>query len=99
MLVLLLRSLVSLAGVAGVTFFARLVAVNAASAGFAYLILVLLIASTWGFVESSVAAVAATLAYNFFFLPPVGTFTIADPHNWVALFSFLTPPRHNFLGQ
>ena len=29
------------------------------------------------------------LAYNFFFLPPIGTFTIADPQNWVALFVFL----------
>lgn len=26
---------------------------------------------------------------NFFFLPPVGTFTIAEPYNWVALFAFL----------
>ena len=30
------------------------------------------------------------LSFNFFFLPPVGTFTIADPHNWVALFAFLS---------
>ena len=29
------------------------------------------------------------LCLNFFFLPPVGTFTIADPQNWVALFAFL----------
>ena len=29
------------------------------------------------------------LALNFFFLPPVGTFTIADPQNWIALFAFL----------
>lgn len=29
------------------------------------------------------------LCFNFFFLPPIGTFTIADPQNWVALFAFL----------
>src|SRR4029079_5021243 len=29
-------------------------------------------------------------AFNFFFLPPVGTLTIADPQNWVALIAFLT---------
>ena len=29
------------------------------------------------------------LCLNFFFLPPVGTFAIADPQNWVALFAFL----------
>ncbi len=91
MLPLVLRLVASLAGVAGVTVVAHSVAtVNAATAGFAYLILVLLIASTWGFVESAIAAVAATLTYNFYFFPPVGAFTIADPHNWVALFSFLT---------
>jgi two-component system sensor histidine kinase KdpD len=34
-------------------------------------------------------AVCATLSFNFFFLPPVGRFTIADPQNWVALAAFL----------
>jgi two-component system, OmpR family, sensor histidine kinase KdpD len=34
-------------------------------------------------------SIAATLPLNFFFLPPVGTFTIADPQNWVALAVFL----------
>jgi two-component system sensor histidine kinase KdpD len=42
-----------------------------------------------GFFEAAVSSVAATLPFNFFFLPPIGTFTIADPQNWVALFSFL----------
>src|SRR5258706_14606208 len=36
-----------------------------------------------------VASIVAMLVLNFFFLPPVGTFTIADPENWVALFGFL----------
>ena len=36
-----------------------------------------------------VVSVVAMLVFNFFFLPPVGTFTIADPENWVALFVFL----------
>ncbi|HWB32196.1 MAG TPA: DUF4118 domain-containing protein [Acidobacteriaceae bacterium] len=36
-----------------------------------------------------VASIAATACYNFFFLPPVGTFTIADPQNWLTLFAFL----------
>jgi two-component system, OmpR family, sensor histidine kinase KdpD len=58
--------------------------------GFAYLLLVLIIASTWGFAEAAVASVAATLTFNFFFLPPVGEFTISDPQNWVAMFTFLT---------
>ncbi len=64
--------------------------VNATTIGFAYLLVVLIIASTWGFFEAALASIAATLTFNFFFLPPVGRFTIADPQNWVALFSFLT---------
>jgi two-component system, OmpR family, sensor histidine kinase KdpD len=88
---LVARLLCSAAGVAIVTLCAyRLIPVNATTIGFAYLVLVLIIASTWGFFEAALASILATLAYNFFFLPPVGTFTIADPQNWVALLSFLS---------
>jgi two-component system sensor histidine kinase KdpD len=61
----------------------------APTVGFTYLLLVLVIATAWGFVEASITSVAATLSLNYYFLPPVGRFTIADPQNWVALFSFL----------
>jgi two-component system, OmpR family, sensor histidine kinase KdpD len=64
--------------------------VNATTIGFAFLLLVLVVASTWGYIEALLTSVAAGLAFNFFFLPPFGTFTIADPQNWVALFSFLS---------
>jgi two-component system sensor histidine kinase KdpD len=36
-----------------------------------------------------VISIVAMLVLNFFFLPPLGTFTVADPENWVALFAFL----------
>lgn len=84
------RLLISVAGVALLTFIAvRVIPVNATTAGFAYLLYVLVIASMWGFPEAAVSSVAAMLTFNFFFLPPIGTFTIADPQNWVALFTFL----------
>jgi two-component system sensor histidine kinase KdpD len=54
-----------------------------------YVVVVLLIATRWGIAESTAASVAAVLCFNFFFLPPVGTFTIADPQNWIALLAFL----------
>ncbi len=86
-----MRLLLSLAGVILITWTGdSLVPVNATTTGFAYLLLVLIIASLWGFLEAAVTSIAATLTFNFFFLPPVGRFTIADPQNWVALFSFLT---------
>jgi two-component system sensor histidine kinase KdpD len=76
--------------VIAITFIAyRVTPVNATTVGFAYLLLVLIIASSWGFSTAFVVSCAATLTYNFFFLPPIGTFTIADPQNWIALFSFL----------
>ena len=34
-------------------------------------------------------SIVATLSFNFFFLPPLGSLTIADPRNWIALFAFL----------
>ena len=87
---LALRLLVSLAAVVVITFTAySIIPHNPTTVGFAYLLLVLLMASTWGLAEATLASFAATLAFNFFFLPPVGKFTIADPQNWVALFSFL----------
>jgi len=82
--------LIAIAGVLAITFVGHsVVPVNATTAGLGYLLFVLVIASTWGFVEALVSSIAATLVFNFFFLPPVGTFTIADPQNWAALFSFL----------
>jgi len=84
------RLLLALTGVATVTVVAhKLVPVNATTVGFAYLLWILVVASAWGFLEAAVSSVLATLVFNFYFFPPIGTFTIADPQNWVALFSFL----------
>ncbi len=67
----------------------RFLGVNSATAALTYLLLVLILATRVGLRESVVASVASTLAYNLFFLPPIGNFTIADPQNWVALSAFL----------
>jgi two-component system sensor histidine kinase KdpD len=50
---------------------------------------VLVTAAVFRRVAGLVAALAATLCFNYFFLPPVHTFAIADPQNLVALFVFL----------
>lgn len=62
---------------------------NQTTVGFSFLLAILAISALWGMAVSAVMSVVAMLAYNFFFFPPVGTFTIADPQNWVALFAFL----------
>ena len=85
-----MRVLLALSGVVLVTFVGyRVIPVNATTVGFAYLLLILAVASTSGFLEAALCSLLATLLFNFFFLPPVGTFTVADPQNWIALFSFL----------
>ena len=63
--------------------------VNHTTVALMFLVSVLLTSAYWGLRYAVVQAVVATAAFNFFFLPPVGTFTIADPQNWVALFAFL----------
>jgi two-component system sensor histidine kinase KdpD len=63
--------------------------VNATTISLTMLLLVLGAATAWGLSEAIFTSIAAVIAFNFYFLPPVGTFTIADPENWVALFAFL----------
>ncbi|MGA7545972.1 MAG: ATP-binding protein [Methyloceanibacter sp.] len=88
---LVLRHLLALSLIAAITFvFFRLIPVNATTVGFFYLVAILVIATVGGLIEATVSSITAMLCFNFFFLPPVGTFTIADPQNWVALFAFLT---------
>jgi len=63
--------------------------VNQTTVAMTMLLLILVLAAEWGLRYAVVISIAATVCYNFFFLPPVGTFTIADPENWLALFVFL----------
>jgi two-component system sensor histidine kinase KdpD len=79
-----------LAAIGGITYLcSRAVPVNATTAGFTYLVAILLIATFWGLREAIVASLAAVLCLNYFFLAPTGPFTVGDPQNWVALFAFL----------
>ena len=85
-----LHALLGLAGIGAVTLTYRLgLETNATTVALSYLLVVLFVAASsrlWVGVSTSVAAM---IALNFFFFPPVGTLTIVDPQNWVALFTFL----------
>ncbi len=59
------------------------------SVSLAFLTAVLAAAAAYGLWPSLYAALAGVLLFNFFFLPPLYTFTIADPENVVALFFFM----------
>jgi two-component system sensor histidine kinase KdpD len=54
-----------------------------------FLTAVVSVAVRFGLLPSLLASVAASLCYNFFFLPPVYTFTITDPTNVAAFFFFM----------
>jgi two-component system sensor histidine kinase KdpD len=63
--------------------------VNPTTVGFTFLVAVLVISAAWGLRYAIFTAILASVAYNFFFLPPLFRFFIADSQNWVALSAFL----------
>ena len=69
--------------------FFSIVRVNATTVALVMLLLVLGAATYWGLREAIFTSIACVLGFNYYFLPPVGTFTVADPQNWVALGTFL----------
>jgi len=81
---------VALASVAGIAYLYRHVLhVNQTTVALSFLLAILAVSAVWGMAVSVVMSIAAMLTFNYLFLPPIGTFAIADPQNWVALFAFL----------
>src|SRR5688500_2986379 len=81
--------------VAGTAFITAVLApfqqqVNATTVALAFLLVVLLVALFWGSRPALLAAVLGMFCFNFFFLPPLHTLTIAHGENWVALIVFFT---------
>ena len=63
--------------------------INHTTVALSLLLIVLFVATAWGSKPAVLAALVGVVCFNFFFLPPIGTFSIADPENWIALFAFL----------
>jgi two-component system sensor histidine kinase KdpD len=79
------------AGIAAVgltTFLAFRLHLNVSSAGFLYLLLVLVASILWGFRVATVVSLFAVNCLDYFFVPPIFSFTIGDPQNLVALATF-----------
>jgi two-component system sensor histidine kinase KdpD len=62
---------------------------NSTIVALSYLLIVLVVAAWSRFWVALATSCIAMALFNFFFLPPVGTWTIADPENWVVLIGFL----------
>jgi two-component system sensor histidine kinase KdpD len=78
---------IALAGI--VALYRHFIGANHTTVALTLLLLILGLAGNWGLRYAVGASIAAAALYNYFFLPPVGTFTIADTQNWVTLFAFL----------
>jgi two-component system sensor histidine kinase KdpD len=63
--------------------------VNNTTVALSLLMVILAVSARWGLAEATVASVVAVLGFNYYFLEPVGRFTIDDPQNWVAFVAFL----------
>jgi two-component system sensor histidine kinase KdpD len=67
----------------------RLIHVNSTTVALSLLIGVLIVSAMWGVRQAIYMSFLSASVFNYFFLPPVLTFTIGDSQNWVALFAFL----------
>ncbi len=72
-----------------VFFYHKILPVNSTTVALTLVLAILAVSTAWGIAVAVFMSIVAMLAFNFYFLPPVGTLTIADPQNWVALFVFL----------
>jgi two-component system, OmpR family, sensor histidine kinase KdpD len=73
-----------------VTLYVWVVHVNPTTVALTFLVLVLIVSAVWGLRYALFTAFVAAAAFNYYFLPPTGTFTISDTQNWIALFALLT---------
>jgi len=80
----------ALALVAGITaLYLKVFHANHTTVALTFILVILAISSFWDSAVSVTMSIAAVLALNYFFLPPTGKFTVADPRNWASLGMFL----------
>jgi len=70
--------------------YTAIIHVNPTTVALTFLVFVLIVSALWGLRYALFTAFVATAAFNYYFLPPIGTFTIAGTQNWIALLAFLT---------
>ena len=86
----LLQFTAALALVAGITaFYLTVFHANHTTVALTFILAILAVSTFWDMSVSVTMSIAAMLAFNYYFLPPIHTFTIADPENWTSLFTFL----------
>ncbi|MDR3720677.1 MAG: DUF4118 domain-containing protein [Candidatus Acidoferrales bacterium] len=67
----------------------KVLPVNATTVALTFLLAILAVSTIWSMAVAVVMSLAAMLAFNYYFLPPTGTFRVANAEDWVALLAFL----------
>ena len=89
MLLRIARYFLSFSTVLAIILVSERIGLNTTTVALSLLLVVLAAATLWGLALAIATSLTAVMAFNFFLLPPVGTFTVEDPQNWVALAAFL----------
>jgi two-component system sensor histidine kinase KdpD len=76
-------------GLITLIYYRQILLVKTTTVVLTFLLAILIASAVWGLGVSVFMSVIAMMCVDYFFLPPVGTFNINDPEDWVALFSFL----------
>jgi two-component system, OmpR family, sensor histidine kinase KdpD len=83
-----LVTILCLAGVFGCTFLSFRLGQNLGSAGFLYLVFVVLAAVYGGFWQATLVSIVSVASLDYFFNPPVFSFSVDRLSNWVELGAF-----------
>ena len=84
----LAQCLLASAALALLTYGAFVLRINLLTISLLYLLIVVAAASLFGFWQASLISLLAVACLDFFFLPPIFHFDVADPQDWVALATF-----------
>ncbi len=87
----LYSTVLALLGTIAVTFISfRVLHANATTAALALMLAILFIGTYARRFDTILAAILAALCLDYFFTPPIGSITMADPQDWIALTVFVT---------
>jgi PAS domain S-box-containing protein len=84
------QSFLAMIALAGLTFVCFRLRLNISTAGFLYLIVIVLLSLAGDYVASVVTSVVGAVCLAYFFAPPIFSIRVDDPLNIVAIIAFLT---------
>jgi two-component system, OmpR family, sensor histidine kinase KdpD len=82
------QSAIGCAAIALVTFAGYRLHVPLATAGFMYLLIVVMASLAYGLWQATFISLVAVSCLNYFFIPPILSFSVSDERDWIALVSF-----------